>query len=150
MNEKAWAAKFKKFARLAGVNEPKKELLWRAQGARRGRGLCRLHREPDDGDVRLTDPKMPAHYIAEANREKLGISGMKKIVAFDERQSLDDFIQVPEANSARTRGGNGVVTFPGNIRKKCRGFNAKRGFMVRSEGARIWRDFRGSPGSVKA
>ncbi len=25
-----------------------------------------------------TDPKMPAHYIAKANREKLGISGMDK------------------------------------------------------------------------
>jgi len=30
-----------------------------------------------------TDPKMPARYIAPANREKLGISGMEKIVAFD-------------------------------------------------------------------
>jgi hypothetical protein len=28
-----------------------------------------------------TDPKMPAHYIAQANREKLGMSGMDKIVA---------------------------------------------------------------------
>jgi hypothetical protein len=28
-----------------------------------------------------TDPKMPAHYIAQANREKLG---MDKIVAFDQ------------------------------------------------------------------
>jgi hypothetical protein len=31
-----------------------------------------------------TDPKMPAHYIAQANREKLGMSGMEKIVAFDQ------------------------------------------------------------------
>jgi hypothetical protein len=31
-----------------------------------------------------TDPKMPAHDIAQANREKLGISGMEKIVAFDQ------------------------------------------------------------------
>jgi hypothetical protein len=38
-----------------------------------------------------TDPKMPAHYIAQANREKLGISGVEKIVAFDQSQSLDDF-----------------------------------------------------------
>ncbi|WP_455153267.1 hypothetical protein [Bradyrhizobium cenepequi] len=29
-----------------------------------------------------TDPRMPAHYIAQANREKLGIRGMEKIVAF--------------------------------------------------------------------
>jgi len=65
-----------------------------------------------------TDPKMPAHYIAKANREKLGISGMEKIVAFDQSQSLDDFLQQPEANSTRTPDANGVVTFPGNIRKK--------------------------------
>jgi hypothetical protein len=32
---------------------------------------------------------MPAHYIAQANREKLGISGMEKILAFDQSQSLD-------------------------------------------------------------
>jgi hypothetical protein len=65
-----------------------------------------------------TDPKMPAHYIALANREKLGISGMEKMVAFDERQSLDDFMQLPQANNMGTPHGNGVVTFPGNIRKK--------------------------------
>jgi hypothetical protein len=66
-----------------------------------------------------TDPKMPAHYIAQANREKLGMSGMEKIVAFDQSQSLDDFLQLPEANSTRTSAGNGVVTFPGNIKKKA-------------------------------
>lgn len=43
-----------------------------------------MHREPDDGDVRLDDPKMPTHYIAQANREKLGITGMEKVVAFDQ------------------------------------------------------------------
>ena len=58
---------------------------------------------------------MPAHYIAQANREKLGVCGMEKIVAFDQSQSLDDFLQVPEANNVRTPHGNGVVTFPGNI-----------------------------------
>ena len=36
-----------------------------------------------------SDPKMPAHYIAKANREKLGISGMEKIEAYDQwRTSL--------------------------------------------------------------
>jgi hypothetical protein len=49
MNKKAWAAKLKKYAALAGINEPKKS----CHGARRSRRLCRLHREPDDGDVRL-------------------------------------------------------------------------------------------------
>jgi hypothetical protein len=32
-------------------------LPWRSQGAGRGRGLRRLHREPDDGDVRLDRPE---------------------------------------------------------------------------------------------
>jgi hypothetical protein len=31
-----------------------------------------------------TAPKMPPHYIAKPNREKLAISGMDKIVAFDQ------------------------------------------------------------------
>jgi hypothetical protein len=65
-----------------------------------------------------TDPKMPAHYIAQANRKKLGITGMEKIVAFDQSQSLDDFMRLLEANNAGTPRGNDVVTFPGNIRKK--------------------------------
>jgi hypothetical protein len=66
-----------------------------------------------------TDPKMPAHYIAQANREKLGISGMEKIVAFDQSQSRGALLQLPEANSERTSDENGVVTFPDNIRKKA-------------------------------
>ena len=77
MKKKAWAAKFKKHAVLAGINEPKKSLPWREQGARRGCSLRRLHREPDDGDS-WTDLKMPARYIAKANREKLRMSGMDK------------------------------------------------------------------------
>jgi hypothetical protein len=35
-----------------------------------------------------TDPKMPAHYIAQANREKLGFSGMDKVVSFDQSGEL--------------------------------------------------------------
>jgi hypothetical protein len=31
-----------------------------------------------------TAPKMPTHYIAPANRKKLGISGMEKIVGPDQ------------------------------------------------------------------
>ena len=49
-----------------------------------------------------TDPKMPAHYIAKANREKLGMIGMEKIVAFDESQSLDELIALPDANMSGT------------------------------------------------
>jgi hypothetical protein len=44
---------------------------------------------------------------------------MEKIVAFDQTQPLDDLLQLPEANSMRTQGGNGAVTFPGNIKKKA-------------------------------
>jgi hypothetical protein len=137
MSKKAWAAKLKKYAVLAGVNEPKKS----CHGVRKARAKVAAYADCTESQMMAmfgwTDPKMPAHYIAQANREKLGISGMEKIVAFDERQSLDDFMPAPEANSARTTGVNGVVTFPGNIRKKCKDFRAKRGFMVRSEGSRI-------------
>jgi hypothetical protein len=80
-----------------------------------------------------TDPKMPAHYIAKANREKLGISGMDKIVAFDQSQPVDDLMPQPETNSTGTSAGNGVVTFPVTSEKKRKDYNAKRGFMVRSE-----------------
>ncbi|MES5482857.1 hypothetical protein QMZ05_08875 [Bradyrhizobium sp. INPA03-11B] len=52
-----------------------------------------------------TDPKMPAHYIAQANRVRLGISGMEKIVTFDRGQSLDDRLAVPQAYSAPERSG---------------------------------------------
>lgn len=65
-----------------------------------------------------TDPKMPAHYVAQANREKLGISGMDKIIAFDQSQSLDDFMPRPDANSARTPEANKVVTLRSNFEKK--------------------------------
>jgi hypothetical protein len=61
--------------------------------------------------------KMPAHYIAEAKREKLGMSGIEKIVTFDQGQSRDGFVPGLEANNVRTRGANEVVAFPGNIRK---------------------------------
>ena len=118
MNKKAWAAKLKKYAVLAGVNEPKK----RCHGVRKARVEVAAYADCTESQMMAmfgwTDPKMPAHYIAQANREKLGISGMGKIVAFDQSQSLDDLLQLPEANRVRTFNGNGVVTFPGNIRKK--------------------------------
>ncbi|MFQ3456935.1 tyrosine-type recombinase/integrase [Bradyrhizobium sp. UFLA01-814] len=118
MNKKAWAAKFKKYAVLAGVNEPKKS----CHGVRKARAEVAAYADCTESQMMAmfgwTDPKMPAHYIAQANRERLGISGMEKIVTFDQSQSLDDWLAVPRANSTRTKGRNGVVTFPGNIRKK--------------------------------
>lgn len=118
MSKKAWAAKFKKYAVLAGVNEPKKS----CHGVRKARAEVAAYADCTESQMMAmfgwTDPKMPAHYIAKANREKLGMSGMDKIVAFDQSQSPDDVRPRPEANRARTSGENAVVTFPGNIRKK--------------------------------
>ena len=118
MNKKAWAAKFKKFARLAGVNEPKKN----CHGVRKARAEVAAYSECTEAQMMAmfgwTDPKMPAHYIAQANREKLGISGMDKIIAFDQSQSLDDFMPPPDGNSARTPDANKVVTLRSNFGKK--------------------------------
>ncbi|SDF18386.1 hypothetical protein SAMN05216337_10473 [Bradyrhizobium brasilense] len=117
MNKKAWAAKFKKYAVLAGVNEPKKS----CHGVRKARAEVAAYADCTESQMMAmfgwTDPKMPAHYIAQANRERLGISGMEKIVTFDQNQLPDDR-SGSEANRARTPRRNGVVTFPGNIRKK--------------------------------
>ncbi len=118
MNKKAWAMKFKKYAVLASVNEPKKS----CHGVRKARAEVAAYADCTESQMMAmfgwTDPKMPAHYIAQANREKLGISGMEKIVAFDQSPSLDDFTEVLGANNVGTPPANGVVTFPGNIRKK--------------------------------
>ena len=119
MNKKAWAAKFKKYAVLAGVNEPKKS----CHGVRKARAEVAAYADCTESQMMAmfgwTDPKMPAHYIVQANREKLGISGMDKIVAFDQSQSLDDFMPAPKTNRVRTSGGNGAVTFLGNFGKKA-------------------------------
>ena len=118
MNKKAWAAKFKKYAVLAGVNEPKKS----CHGVRKARAEVAAYADCTESQMMAmfgwTDPKMPAHYIAKANREKLGMSGMDKIVAFDQSQSPDDVMPARGANRVRTSTGNGVVTFPGNFVKK--------------------------------
>ncbi len=119
MNKKAWAAKFKKYAILAGVNEPKKS----CHGVRKARAEVAAYADCTESQMMAmfgwTDPKMPAHYIAKANREKLGISGMDKIVAYDQSQSLDVFGQPPEANSAGTPAANKVVTLRSNFPKKA-------------------------------
>jgi hypothetical protein len=119
MNKKAWAAKFKKYAVLAGVNEPKKS----CHGVRKARAEVAAYADCTESQMMAmfgwTDPKMPAHYIAQANREKLGFTGMDKVVAFDQSGELAvDFA----TNEAGTTTGNGVVTFPGNIRKKAERF----------------------------
>lgn len=81
-----------------------------------------------------TDPNMPALYIANANREKLGMTGMDKVVAFDRGQSLDNFMPMAEANSAGTPGPNKVVALRSNFEKRGCNFRELRVGMVRSEG----------------
>ena len=46
-----------------------------------------------------------------ASRENLGMSGMEKVVAFDQSESSDDFMPAAEANSAGTPGGEQSSTF---------------------------------------
>ena len=119
MNKKAWAAKFKRYAVLAGVNEPKKS----CHGVRKARAEVAAYADCTESQMMAmfgwTDPKMPAHYIAQANREKLGMTGMDKIVAFDQSQSLDDFMPLSDANRAGTPGENRVVTLRSNFGKKA-------------------------------
>lgn len=62
--------------------------------------------------------EQPAHYIARANRQRLVISGMDKIIAFDQGELLDDMIQLPRENSEGTREANKVVTLRSNLGKK--------------------------------
>jgi integrase len=118
MNKKAWAAKFKKYAVLAGVNEPKKS----CHGVRKARAEVAAYADCTESQMMAmfgwTDPKMPAHYIAQANREKLGMSGMDKIIAFDQSNSLDDFTPLPRENSGGTSDANKVVTLRSNFGKK--------------------------------
>ena len=80
MNKKAWAAKFKKYAVLAGVNEPKKI----CHGERKAHAEVVAYADCTESQMMAmfgwTAPKVPAHYIAQANREKLGMTGMDKIV----------------------------------------------------------------------
>ena len=56
------------------------------------------------------DHKMPALYIAKANRDKLAISGMEKIEAYDQMENVAD-LAVPTDQ-------NRIVTFESNRRKK--------------------------------
>jgi hypothetical protein len=92
---KAWAAKFKKFARLAGVNEPKKN----CHGVRKA---C--------AEVAAYSECTEALYIAKASRDKLAISGMEKIEAYDQMENIVDLAMPIDQNR--------IVTFESNRRKK--------------------------------
>jgi hypothetical protein len=89
---------------LAGVNEPKKS----CHGVRKARAEVAAYADCTESQMMAmfgwTDPKMPAHYIAKANR-------------FDESQSLDELMTLPDANIDRTATENRVVTLRSNFGK---------------------------------
>lgn len=147
--QESMAMKFKKYAVLAGVNEPRKS----CHGVREARADFAAYADCTESQMMAmfgrTDPKMPAHYIARASREKLGISGMGKIVAFDQSQSLGDFISAPGANSTGTSDANKVVTLRSNFGKIPSKISCLRVGVARSEGAGICCDIRRLQGSVK-
>jgi hypothetical protein len=117
MNKKAWM-RLKKYTVLAGVNEPKKS----CHGVHKARSEVAAYANCTESQMMAmlgwTAPKMPAHYIAKANREKLGMSGMDKVVAFDQSQSLGDFLAIPDGNDAGTSTENRIVTVRSNFGKK--------------------------------
>lgn len=110
MNKKGWAAKFKKFARLAGVNEPKKN----CHGVRKARAEVPAYSECTEAQIMAMfgwrDNKMPPLYIAKASRDKLAISGMEKIEAYDQMENIADLAMPVDENR--------IVTFESNRRKK--------------------------------
>jgi hypothetical protein len=110
MRKKAWAAKFKKYARLAGVNEAKKN----CHGVRKARAEDTAYAGATESQMMSMfgwqDEKMPAVYIAKANRERLGFDGMDELTAFDQTQNVVDLAMPPDQNR--------IVTFESNRRKK--------------------------------
>jgi hypothetical protein len=54
--------------------------------------------------------EMPALYIAKASRDKLAISGMEKIEAYDQTENVADLAMPTDQNR--------IVTFESNRRKK--------------------------------
>ena len=128
------AGSFKKYAVLAGINEPKKS----CHGVLKARAEVEAYADCTESQMMAmfgwTDAKMPAHHIAQAHRERLRISGMERIVTFDRSPSADDLVPVADANNARTPRRNAVVTSPGNIQKNVNDFKGESEFMVRSEG----------------
>jgi hypothetical protein len=108
MNKKAWAAKFKKFARLAGVNQPKKNCV------RKARAEVAAYSDCTEAQMMAMfgwrDHKMPALYIAKASLDKLAIGGMAKIEAYDQTENIADLAMPIDQNR--------IVTFESNRRKK--------------------------------
>jgi hypothetical protein len=91
VRKKVWAMKFKNTL-CWPASTRQRELPW----GTKARAEVATYAECTESQMMTmfgwTDPKMPAHYIAKANREKLG---MDKVVAFDQSQSRDDFLAMP-------------------------------------------------------
>jgi integrase len=111
IGKKSSAKKFKTYVILAGVNQPKKN----CHGVRKARAEIAAYAECTEAQMMAmfgwTDPKMPAHYIAKARREKLGMTGMERIVAYDKSAGLD---LLSLTNGLGTGAQNKVVTIPPN------------------------------------
>ena len=107
MNKKAWAAKFKKYAVLAGVNEAKKN----CHGVRKARAEDAAYRGMSDQTMMRVfgwdDPKMPSLYSAKANAARLADMGMDMMIEGDRNENI---IMPGEKNR--------VVTFVGNNKGK--------------------------------
>jgi integrase len=89
MSKEAWAAKFKKYAIMAGVNEAKKN----CHGVRKSRAEDAAYAGTTESQMMACfgwiDPKMAAHYIAQAKRALLGQSGMAKMFECDRSANRD-------------------------------------------------------------
>ncbi|HVQ66805.1 MAG TPA: hypothetical protein VMT08_04835 [Bradyrhizobium sp.] len=99
-----------KAAQIAGVNEAKKN----CHGVRKARAEDTAYAGATESQMMSMfgwqDEKMPAVYIAKANRERLGFDGMDKLIAFDQTQNIADLAMPPDQNR--------IVTFESNRRKK--------------------------------
>lgn len=105
---------FKKFARLARVNGPKKN----CHGVRKARAEVAAYSECTEAQMMAMfgwrEHKMPALYIANASRDKLAISGMEKLEAYDQMENIADPAMPVDQNR--------IVTFESNRRKKMMRF----------------------------
>ncbi|KRQ07512.1 hypothetical protein [Bradyrhizobium manausense] len=88
MDKEGWAAKFKTYAIQAGINQAKKN----CHGVRKARAEDAAYSGMTESQMMAcfgwTDPKMAAHYIAQANRALLAQSGMAKLFQQDQKANI--------------------------------------------------------------
>jgi hypothetical protein len=99
-----------KVCAVAGVNEPKKN----CHGVRKALAEVAADSECSEAQMMAMfgwrDHRMPALYIAKVNRDKLAISGMKKVEAYDQTENITDLAMPVDQNR--------IVTSESNRRKK--------------------------------